>query len=289
MELQNEFTVPAPVSEVWKTLLDVERIAPCLPGATVDRHEGDEVAGRVNVKVGPITASYAGTARFVTKDESAHRFVLAGKRPGDPRQRHCAATVEARMSEQESGTHVTVGTSLEISGKQAQFGRGVMADVAAKLTDQFAACLAQRVREPAAADGHAPAQAPARPPRTPEKRRRLSRPRPRHRRHRGASISSAPSPGRWRSSSLRCWPAWRSGSSSAFSWVTAAASRSWSLLCPCQPPRAGARRYDRQLSRNAGGAAVQAILVEHFGGAEAMRAGELADAGTWHRCSTMER
>ena len=164
MELQNEFTVPAPVSEVWKTLLDVERIAPCLPGATVDRHEGDEVAGRVNVKVGPITASYAGTARFVTKDESEHRFVLQASGRETRGSGTAAATVEARMSEQESGTHVTVGTSLQISGKQAQFGRGVMADVAGKLTDQFAACLAQRVREPAAADGHAPAQAPARPP-----------------------------------------------------------------------------------------------------------------------------
>jgi carbon monoxide dehydrogenase subunit G len=163
MELQNEFTVPAPVSEVWKTLLDVERIAPCLPGATVDRHEGDEVAGRVNVKVGPITASYAGTARFVTKDESEHRFVLQASGRETRGSGSAAATVEARMSEQESGTHVTVGTSLQISGKQAQFGRGVMAEVAGKLTDQFAACLAQRVREPAAADGHAPAQAPARP------------------------------------------------------------------------------------------------------------------------------
>jgi carbon monoxide dehydrogenase subunit G len=163
MELQNEFTVPAPVSEVWKTLLDVERIAPCLPGATVDRHEGDEVAGRVNVKVGPITASYAGTARFVTKDESDHRFVLEASGRETRGSGSAAATVEARMSEQESGTHVTVGTSLQISGKQAQFGRGVMAEVAGKLTDQFAACLAQRVREPAAADGHAPAQAPARP------------------------------------------------------------------------------------------------------------------------------
>jgi hypothetical protein len=162
MELQNEFTVPAPVSQVWKTLLDVERIAPCLPGATVDRHEGDEVAGRVNVKVGPITASYAGTAKFVTKDESEHRFVLQASGRETRGSGSAAATVEARMSEQESGTHVTVGTSLQISGKQAQFGRGVMADVAGKLTDQFAACLAQRVREPAAADGHASAQAPAR-------------------------------------------------------------------------------------------------------------------------------
>jgi hypothetical protein len=163
MELQNEFTVPAPVSEVWKTLLDVERIAPCLPGATVDRREGDEVAGRVNVKVGPIMASYAGTARFVTKDESGHRLVLQASGRETRGSGSASATVEARMSEQESGTHVTVGTSLQISGKQAQFGRGVMADVAAKLTDQFAACLAQRVSEPAVADGHAPALTPARP------------------------------------------------------------------------------------------------------------------------------
>ena len=163
MELQNEFTVPAPVPEVWKTLLDVERIAPCLPGATVDRHEGDEVAGRVNVKVGPITASYAGTARFVTKDEPEHRFVLQASGRETRGSGSAAATVEARMSEQESGTHVTVGTSLQISGKQAQFGRGVMADIAGKLTDQFAACLAQRVSEPATADGHAQAQSPGRP------------------------------------------------------------------------------------------------------------------------------
>jgi uncharacterized protein len=163
MELQNEFTVPAPVSEVWKALLDVERIAPCLPGATVDRHEGDEVAGRVNVKVGPITAGYAGTARFVTKDESEHRFVLQASGRETRGSGSAAATVEARMSEEAAGTHVTVGTSLQISGKQAQFGRGVVADVAAKLTDQFAACLAQRVSQSAAADGHARAQAPARP------------------------------------------------------------------------------------------------------------------------------
>jgi uncharacterized protein len=148
MELQNEFTVPAPVSEVWKTLLDVQGIAPCIPGATVDRVEGDEVAGRVKVKVGPITASYAGTARFVTKDESAHRFVLEASGRETRGSGSASATVETTMSEQGSATQVTVRTTLEITGKQAQFGRGVMADVASKLTDQFAACLAQRVREP---------------------------------------------------------------------------------------------------------------------------------------------
>ena len=145
MELKNEFTVPAPVSEVWKTLLDVKGIAPCIPGATVDRVEDDEVAGRVKVKVGPITASYAGTARFVAKDESAHRFVLDATGRETRGSGRASATVEVQMSEQASSTHVTVGTTLEISGRQAQFGRGVMTDVASKLTEQFAACLASKV------------------------------------------------------------------------------------------------------------------------------------------------
>jgi uncharacterized protein len=151
MQLENEFSVPAPVSEVWKTLLDVERIAPCMPGATVERVDGDEVAGRVRVKVGPVTASYAGTARFVTKDEAAHRFVLEGSGRETRGTGTASATVEVSMSEQDAVTRVRVVTSLEVTGKQAQFGRGVMADIAAKLTDQFAACLAERVRGPAPA------------------------------------------------------------------------------------------------------------------------------------------
>jgi carbon monoxide dehydrogenase subunit G len=151
MELQNEFTVPAPVSEVWNTLLDVQRIAPCMPGATVERVEGDEVAGRVKVKVGPITASYAGTARFVTKDEAAHRLVLEGSGRETRGSGAASAKVEARMSEDGSGTRVAVVTDLDVSGRAAQFGRGVMADVAAKLTEQFAGCLAERIQEPAGA------------------------------------------------------------------------------------------------------------------------------------------
>lgn len=150
MELQNEFSVPAPVSEVWKTLLDVQGVAPCIPGATVDRVAGDEVAGRVRVKVGPITASYSGTARFVAKDESAHSFTLEASGRETRGSGSASATVEIQMSEQGSATHVTVRTTLEITGKQAQFGRGVMADIASRLTDQFAACLAERVRAPAA-------------------------------------------------------------------------------------------------------------------------------------------
>jgi carbon monoxide dehydrogenase subunit G len=150
------------VSEVRKTLLDVERIAPCMPGATVERVDGDEVAGRVRVKVRPVTASYAGTARFVTKDEAAHRFVLEDNGRETRGTGTASATVEVSMSEQDAVTRVRVVTSLEVTGKQTQFGRGVMSDIAAKLTDQFAACLAERVRGPAPVpDGATPAQAPA--------------------------------------------------------------------------------------------------------------------------------
>jgi carbon monoxide dehydrogenase subunit G len=165
VQLENEFTVPAPVSEVWKTLLDVERIAPCMPGATVDRVDGDEVAGRVRVKVGPITASYAGTARFVTKDEASHRMVLEASGRETRGSGTASATVEVTMSEQGAVTQVKVVTSLEITGKQAQFGRGVMADIAAKLTGQFAGCLADKIRGPAATTsgptGSEPTEAPA--------------------------------------------------------------------------------------------------------------------------------
>jgi len=128
----------------------------------VERVDGDEVAGRVRVKVGPVTASYAGTARFVTKDEAAHRFVLEGNGRETRGIGTTSATVEVSMSEPDAVTRVRVVTSFEVTGKQAQFGRGVMADIVAKLTDQFAACLAERVRGPAPVpDGATPAQAPA--------------------------------------------------------------------------------------------------------------------------------
>ena len=153
MQLQNDFTVPAPVSEVWKTLLDVERIAPCIPGATVDRVDGDEVTGRVKVKVGPITASYAGTAQFVTKDETEHRLVLQGSGRETRGSGTASATVEVRMSEAGSTTQVTVNTDLDITGRQAQFGRGVMTEIAARLTEQFAGCLAGQINAPASAAG----------------------------------------------------------------------------------------------------------------------------------------
>lgn len=115
------------MSELWKTPLDVQRITPCLPGATVDRVEGDEVAGRLRVKVGPIMVSYAGTARFVATDETAHRFVLEANGRETRGSGTAAATGEATMQEEGPSTRVTLLTDLDITGKPAQFGRGASA------------------------------------------------------------------------------------------------------------------------------------------------------------------
>jgi hypothetical protein len=120
------------------------------------------VAGRVKIKVGPITASYAGTARFVTKDETEHRLVLQGSGRETRGSGTASATVEVRMSEAGSVTRVTVNTELDITGRQAQFGRGVIADIAAGLTEQFAACLAGQISGSAPNDsGQGEAAAPA--------------------------------------------------------------------------------------------------------------------------------
>ena len=153
MQLENEFAVPVPVSQTWSTLLDVQRIAPCMPGATVERVDGDEVAGRVRVKVGPIALSYAGRARFITRDEAEHRIVLEASGRETKGSGTAAAKVETQMIDEGSATRVKVLTDLDVTGKPAQFGRGVMSDVAGKLTDQFAACLAKQVQAPDGADG----------------------------------------------------------------------------------------------------------------------------------------
>jgi carbon monoxide dehydrogenase subunit G len=148
MQLENEFAVPVPISQTWSTLLDVQRIAPCMPGATVERVDGDEVAGRVRVKVGPIALSYAGTARFITKDEAEHRIVLEASGRETKGSGTAAARIETQMIDEGSATRVKVLTDLDVTGKPAQFGRGVMSDVAGKLTDQFAACMAKQVQAP---------------------------------------------------------------------------------------------------------------------------------------------
>ena len=137
MELNNEFRVGVSVPETWKVLTDVERIAPMLPGAQLQEVEGDEYRGVVKVKVGPITAQYKGAASFVEQDESAGKVVLKASGRDTRGQGNASATITATMLADGDGTKVTVVTDLTVTGKVAQFGRGVLADVSAKLIGQF--------------------------------------------------------------------------------------------------------------------------------------------------------
>src|SRR5689334_18031195 len=147
MELHHEFTVPVPVDDAWQTLLDIERIAPCMPGASVEDYDGKTVTGAVKVKVGPITVTYKGTAVFEEQDGTAHRMVLVASGRETRGQGTARATVTGELSERDGGTAVSVRTDLSVTGRPAQFGRGVLAEVGDRLVGQFAACLAERLSE----------------------------------------------------------------------------------------------------------------------------------------------
>jgi carbon monoxide dehydrogenase subunit G len=139
VELNNDFEVSAPIDKAWEILTDVERIAPCLPGAQLQEIEGDEYRGIVKVKVGPITAQYKGAAKFVERDDANHRAVLKADGRDTRGAGNASALITARAeSVSADRTKVTVSTDLTVTGKVAQFGRGVMADVSAKLMGQFA-------------------------------------------------------------------------------------------------------------------------------------------------------
>jgi len=137
MELKNEFSVSVPVDEAWAVLTDIERIAPCMPGAQLQEVDGDEYRGMVRVKVGPITAQYRGNARFVELDKDNHRVVLRAEGRDTRGQGNASATVVAELEGAGETTRVTISTDLSVTGKVAQFGRGVLADVSAKLLGQF--------------------------------------------------------------------------------------------------------------------------------------------------------
>ncbi|MFO7589551.1 MAG: SRPBCC family protein [Acidimicrobiia bacterium] len=141
MQITDTFRVEVPVEQAWNVLLDVERIAPCMPGAQLQEVEGDEYRGIVKIKVGPITAQYKGAARILEADESARRIVIKGEGRDTRGQGNASATVTALLAESGGGTDVSIDTDLQVTGKVAQFGRGVMADVSAKLLGQFVECL----------------------------------------------------------------------------------------------------------------------------------------------------
>lgn len=146
MELSNEFTVAAPIERAWEVLNDVPLIAPCLPGATLEESDGDEHRGNVKVKVGPMSVQYRGVATFVERDESGRRVVLRGEGRDTRGQGTASALITAVLRpDGDDATAVTVVTDLTVTGRVAQFGRGVMADVSAKLMEQFADRLAEVV------------------------------------------------------------------------------------------------------------------------------------------------
>jgi carbon monoxide dehydrogenase subunit G len=145
VQLENQFTVPVPIDEAWRVLLDIERVAPCMPGAALDSVEGDHFTGRVKVKLGPINLTYQGKASFVEKDEATHTAVIDAKGKDQRGNGTAAAVVTAKLAAEGDVTRVDVLTDLNITGRPAQFGRGVMTDVGNKLLGQFADKLAAQL------------------------------------------------------------------------------------------------------------------------------------------------
>ena len=156
MRLTNELVVPASLDEVWSVLLDVARIAPCLPGASIEAGEGDEYRGTMKVRLGPITSSFQGTIQIEEADESARRAVMSAKARDSRGQGTATATITSTMEPAgDDRTRVTVDTDLRVTGPAASFGRGVMQDVSAKLMGQFADCLAAEIGRSAQSAGAA--------------------------------------------------------------------------------------------------------------------------------------
>jgi carbon monoxide dehydrogenase subunit G len=158
MELEHSFTVPVPEDRAWNVLLDVERVAPCMPGATLDSVDGDVIHGKIKVKVGPISMTYAGTARFTERDADAHLITLEASGKETRGAGTASAKVRSTLESQGEQTHVVVHTSLNVTGKPAQFGRGVMNEVGGKLIGIFAGNLADMLsaEAPAARPGPEP-------------------------------------------------------------------------------------------------------------------------------------
>ena len=161
MELRNDFVVAVPIDEAWKVLTDVERIAPCMPGAELTEVDGEVYSGHVKVKVGPVTAQYKGKAQFVEKDEAARKCVLRAEGRDTRGQGNANALITTTFADEGGKTRVEIVTDLTITGRAAQFGRGVLADVSSKLIGQFVTCLETNVLGADTPAADAPAEAAA--------------------------------------------------------------------------------------------------------------------------------
>ncbi|MBF6170071.1 SRPBCC family protein [Nocardia blacklockiae] len=145
MKLDNTFSIPVPAAQAWSVLLDLERIAPCVPGATITSREGDDFHGKIKVKLGPVGLSYSGIIKVVSQDEAAGIAVLEGRGRETRGNGTAKATITCKLVESDGATDVFVDTDLSITGKPAQFGRGALADVAGTLIGQFATNLADEI------------------------------------------------------------------------------------------------------------------------------------------------
>jgi uncharacterized protein len=163
MEMDHSFTVPVPPDRAWDVLLDVEKIAPCMPGATVDEFDGEVVTGRIKVKVGPVSLTYRGTAKFTERDPDARVILLEASGKETRGAGTASATVRATLEPESGGegTTASMHTTMNVTGRPAQFGRGVMIEVGSKLVEQFAQNLRQLIAEDGAAGGNAAATATA--------------------------------------------------------------------------------------------------------------------------------
>jgi carbon monoxide dehydrogenase subunit G len=164
MRLEQSFEVPVPIAQAWSVLLDVEQIAPCLPGATLTGYDGTGFTGLVKVKLGPVVMSFKGNGRFVERDEPARRVVIEASGQETKGAGAAQARVTAELREDQGGavTQVNVVADVDIAGRAAQFGRGMIADVNRRLVQQFADCLATTIAvTPAGPATPTPAAAPA--------------------------------------------------------------------------------------------------------------------------------
>src|SRR5580704_13005438 len=159
MEMDHSFTVPVPPERAWDVLLDVEKIAPCMPGASVDEFDGEVVTGRIKVKVGPVSLTYRGTAKFTERDPDAKMIVLEASGKETRGAGTASATVRATLEPESGGeaTKATMHTTMNVTGRPAQFGRGVMVEVGGKLVEQFSQNLRQLITDDSAGGGGAAA------------------------------------------------------------------------------------------------------------------------------------
>ena len=152
MILDNEFRVSVPIERAWEVLTDIPLITPCLPGAELTGHDGDEYAGKIKIKVGPVTSHYSGKALITVRDEESRHVEIQADGRDSKGSGNASAKITADMIEDGDGTKVSINTDLKISGKVAQFGKGMIAEVSEKLIGQFVDCIEQRLLGDAVVD-----------------------------------------------------------------------------------------------------------------------------------------